>query len=90
MKQYCRYCINLYVGNSIYCQAKRKILTESTTKCINTCKEFEFCEMDTYDTSKEYKPHTKAHFPHKITTEQISMFEEVNNNDRRNVEKIRE
>lgn len=82
MKQYCRYCINLYVGNGIYCQAKNKILAESTTKCINTCKEFKFCEMDAYDTSKEYKPHIKAHFPHKITTEQISMFEEEKDNDR--------
>jgi len=74
MKQYCRYCVNLYVGNGIYCQAKKRILAEATTKSVNHCKMFNFCEIDAYDTGRDYKPHVKQHIPHKINREQLSIF----------------
>jgi hypothetical protein len=55
MKQYCRYCSHLCTGNGIWCDAKQKILSESTTKSVNHCKDFDFCEIDAYFETDGYK-----------------------------------
>lgn len=56
MKQYCRYCIHLYTGNGVFCDAKEINLRESTTKTANNCKLFDFCEVDAYMETDGYKP----------------------------------
>ena len=54
--QYCRYCVNLVTGNGIYCTALNKEKSEASTKAVNYCKHFEFCEIDAYDLKRKYKP----------------------------------
>ena len=57
MKQYCRYCSHLFTGNGIWCDAKQKIIPESTAKSVNHCKEFDFNEIDAFfENEKGYKP----------------------------------
>ena len=57
MKQYCRYCIHLCPNNGgIWCEAKEKLLAESTTKTANKCKLFECCEGDAYLETEGYRP----------------------------------
>lgn len=56
MKQYCRYCIWLCTGNGIWCDMHEKELAESTTKTVNNCKDFSFCEADAYMETDGYKP----------------------------------
>lgn len=48
MNQYCRYCQNLVVGDAAYCEAKDKVIQESTAKSKNTCKEFRYWPMDAF------------------------------------------
>ena len=63
MKQYCRYCAYLVTGNGIYCTLKGKTLSESYTKSINKCKEFNFCQMDAYfENEKGYCPRKKKKY----------------------------
>ena len=56
MKQYCRYCSHLHTANGIWCDEKKTELHESTTKAVNHCKMFEFCEIDAYFETGGYKP----------------------------------
>jgi hypothetical protein len=48
MKQYCRYCIHLAYGNGTWCEVHEKEMADSTAKRVNTCKDFEFCEIDAF------------------------------------------
>jgi hypothetical protein len=72
MTQQCRYCGNLVTGNGIYCEAKNKELSESYTKHSNTCKMFEFNEIDAYDLNRRYKPRVRKEIR---PDGQISMFD---------------
>lgn len=56
MKQYCRYCANLVTGNGTYCTLKNKIMSDSTAKSANHCKEFEFNEIDAFFETDGYNP----------------------------------
>lgn len=58
MKQYCRYCshCNQCEEDMGYCEIKNKVLPHSTITRINNCSNFEFCEIDTLNPSKRYKP----------------------------------
>lgn len=56
MKQYCRYCAYLVTGNGIACTVSNQVLPEAYTKRVNTCKDFDFCEIDAYDHERKYKP----------------------------------
>lgn len=56
MKQYCRYCAYLVTGNGTYCTAHEKEISDSYAKHVNTCKDFDFCEMDAYCETSGYKP----------------------------------
>ena len=60
MKQYCRYCAGLVTGNGIYCTFLNKEKTEASTKAVNYCKHFEFCEIDAYDLDHKYRPKRKT------------------------------
>lgn len=42
-------------GNGIYCQAKKKTLSERATKRVNRCGDFDFNEIDAYDLESRYK-----------------------------------
>lgn len=79
MKQYCRYCIGLVTGKGIYCTKLNKEKTEASTKVVNYCKHFEFCEIDAYDLDHKYKP--KRQIPRNSDDEiegQLSIFEIYN------------
>ena len=55
MKQYCRYCYNMVVGDVNYCEAHSKCLSNETIKRINKCKDFIFNKIDAI-TFNKYKP----------------------------------
>lgn len=79
MKQYCRYCTGLVTGKGIYCTTLNKEKTEASTKVVNYCKHFEFCEIDAYDLEHKYKP--KRQIPRNSDDEikgQLSIFEIYN------------
>ena len=59
MKQYCRYCAYLVTGNGTYCQAHEKELSDSYAKRANSCKDFDFCEMDAYCETSGYEPRNR-------------------------------
>ena len=47
MKQYCRYCSYLFVGNGgAWCDVRQQHLKESYCKRPNNCTEFKFCDVD--------------------------------------------
>ena len=59
MTQYCRYCVNLVVGDAIWCGAKEKTMSEASAKSRNKCKRFAFNEIDAFDLSRSYAPKPK-------------------------------
>jgi len=56
MRQYCRYCSFLTTGNGIYCNEKKKTMSEASAKSVNRCKLFDLNPMDAFDLDKTYKP----------------------------------
>lgn len=48
MKQYCRYCTWLCIGNGIWCNQRSKELSESYTKHQNKCTDYDNCNIDVY------------------------------------------
>lgn len=56
MKQYCRYCCHLCVGDAIYCGERKETMSESTAKSPNRCHSFAFNPMDAFNFDKEYQP----------------------------------
>lgn len=59
MKQYCRYCASLIVGDVAYCEKKETTMADSTAKTTNKCKDFVFNEMDAFFETEGYKPREK-------------------------------
>lgn len=70
MKQYCRYCSWLCVGDSNYCERRKQCLSDSYCKRVNKCKYFEFNEIDAFDLEKVYHPKSEKEKP---THEQIKL-----------------
>lgn len=60
MKQYCRYCSNFCCGNGEWCKEFQKVVSESYAKRPNNCEKFDFCSIDAYDSTREYKPREKS------------------------------
>ena len=54
MKQYCRYCAYLCVGDANYCELKKECFTDSKCKKLNYCKHFHFNKIDAFDLTKVY------------------------------------
>lgn len=82
VKQYCRYCINLYVGLSSsrgWCEAHQKWYERSTCFSANKCKDFEMVECPEeyqdafYENPKGYRP-TSSRKKKINDGEQESMF----------------
>lgn len=80
MKQYCRYCIHLYVNNFPYCDIRKKGLSESSCKKPNECKYFVFadCEAEYQDAFTEnvkgYKPRRQKEPRVQQCDGQVSLF----------------
>lgn len=57
MKQYCRYCASLIVGDVPYRERQERVLSESAAKRANTCKDFDMNPMDAFmENEKGYQP----------------------------------
>lgn len=57
MKQYCRYCASLIVGDVPYCERQKRVLSEATAKRSNTCKDFDLNPIDAFmENEKGYQP----------------------------------
>ena len=56
MKQYCRYCANLCVGDIPYCSAREQTMSESSAKRVNQCRDFDYCSIDAFDETDGYRP----------------------------------
>ncbi len=66
MKQYCKYCVYLCVNNVPYLEAKEEIISASSCKRPNNCKDFVFadCEpeyQDAFGETNGYKPRGEKH-----------------------------
>jgi len=57
----CRYCSNCVDGDGIICTVKNKSITEKYAKSYHSCKDFCFNEIDAFDESHIYSPHTVQH-----------------------------
>lgn len=72
MRQYCRYCSHMCAADACWCEAKERVLAESTCKRPNRCPLFEFNELDAFDLSmaKAYRPRAR-----KDGTKMASVFD---------------
>lgn len=60
MKQYCRYCSNLVVGDAPYCDVLKDTIRESKAKRVNNCPSFDFNPIDAfYENKRGYQPRGK-------------------------------
>lgn len=73
MKQYCRYCSGLVVGDAVYCGTKGKVLSERTAKSLNSCKAFDFNPIDAFDINRRYKPQKREKNDNKPLKGQMSI-----------------
>lgn len=59
MKQYCRYCINAVLTENeeiVYCDFFKKTRRKKSCITVNKCKNFDFLELDVFDSEKKYQP----------------------------------
>jgi hypothetical protein len=79
LKQYCRYCNYLQAGNGIWCEFKRKEVSESYAKHTNNCKDFLLNPIDAFaENQNEYKPRER---PQKRRTNSNTEFEQLSFDD---------
>lgn len=69
MKQYCRYCSELVVGDVPYCRAYEKVLSESAAKRVNTCRDFDLNPMDAFGENLEGYHPRREKTPDELVTE---------------------
>lgn len=48
MKQYCRYCGYLTVGDAAFCEKRKKEISEAVAKSPNRCHDFAFNPIDAF------------------------------------------
>lgn len=56
MKQYCKFCALCIFGDAYYCTFFDKVLSESSVKRANNCKEFVLSQLGDVITGKQYMP----------------------------------
>lgn len=57
MKQYCRYCAWMVVGDTNYCQQREETIKDSTAKSPNRCHDFTYNPIDAFgENEKGYQP----------------------------------
>lgn len=71
MKQYCRYCSHCCYGDVVYCDFRKRTMSEESAKRVNQCKDFEFNPIDAFNIDKTYKPREKK----ETKVEQINLLE---------------
>ncbi|MCM1222836.1 MAG: hypothetical protein NC548_51100 [Lachnospiraceae bacterium] len=65
MKQYCRYCCSLCVGDAAYCSTHRRTMSEAAAKAQNRCSSFLYNPIDAFGgidrdgKTHEYTPREK-------------------------------
>lgn len=75
MKQYCRYCCYLVVGDANYCTKHEKTMSEATAKSLNRCGDFAFNPMDAFfENEKGYTPRKQKEQKTEQCNGQISLF----------------
>lgn len=73
MKQYCRYCTNLVVGNGIYCTKRNREYTEQYAKSTNNCGDFELNVIDAFfENERGYQPRAEVD-DRQITFEELEI-----------------
>lgn len=70
MKQYCRYCVNLVVGDTAYCRIRKQEMKDISCKRVNNCGEFDFIggPKELQDAFQENK---RGYRPRKDDNEQV-------------------
>lgn len=75
MKQYCRYCVHLTVGDWPWCGIRERFISESAARRMNHCRNFEFCEMDAFlENERPYTPRKEKHQEPGITNADQTTF----------------
>lgn len=69
VKNQCRYCINLVVGDFCYCEAWEEIRTEGSCKRKTGCPLFDFCGIDAFGVTN----YDESKWNHKPRYEQLSL-----------------
>lgn len=77
MKQYCRYCAGLTLGDCYYCQTHDEVKTGSQIRSANSCPDFELSVMGDIETGKQYRPRAEKH----CDFDQLTLSEEGNRNE---------
>lgn len=73
MKQYCRYCVNLVVGNGIYCMKRNREYSEQYAKSTNNCGDFELNVVDAFGEDRQgYQPRAETD-DRQITFEELEI-----------------
>lgn len=78
MRQYCRYCVYLYVNNVPYCDIREEVRSISSCKHPNHCKDFAFADVepeyqDAFGETNGYKPRERKQRQY---DGQMNLFEE--------------
>lgn len=76
MKQYCRYCCYLVVGDAVWCRKRQQEMSEAVAKSPNRCHSFAFNPLDAFasvDKSGEIHQYTPRIPTKKQCDGQISM-----------------
>lgn len=75
MKQYCRYCCYLVVGDANYCTKHENAMSEATAKSLNRCSDFAFNPIDAFFENEDgYKPREQKNPKKEQCDGQISLF----------------
>lgn len=78
MKHYCRYCSHCVGqdGGIGYCEEKNIMVSKTSIR--NACKEFDFCEIDTFYFDRSDNPEDAKYKPREIKSKecdgQLSLF----------------
>ncbi len=69
MRQYCRYCANLCMGDAVYCNHKGVTMSEKSIYRPNNCKYYDYCGMN-----ENNEPHVQREQKRKNKIDNISLF----------------
>lgn len=75
MNQYCRYCCNCVAQDDdvAVCTIRNETVNKKTVR--NSCKDFEFNEIDAFDLNRTYKPRETSEPIKKQCEGQLALFE---------------
>ncbi|MBE5852891.1 MAG: hypothetical protein E7299_08120 [Lachnospiraceae bacterium] len=75
MKQYCRYCCYLVVGDANYCTKQARTMSDASAKAVNRCSDFAFNPMDAFlENEKGYTPRKPKQPKKEQCDGQMSLF----------------